>query len=314
MQDKTKNFIEKAKKLHGNTYDYSLVDYVHCQRKVKIICKLHGVFEQTPNTHLKPCGCNLCGNISIKQKQTRTQDEFLIEAKKVHDDTYDYSGAKYINDRTKLSIICKKHGQFMQTPANHLNGAGCRKCFFERNANSKRSSKEQFVTKAKETHGDRYDYSKVVYINSISKVEIICKEHGSFWQKANNHIFNRGCPNCIKTGYSTNKSGYLYLMVCNNITKIGITNLTPEWRLKDISRSYGKKFEVVEELLFENGKIPDDVETVILQYLRKNYAQPSEKFEGSTECFLDVDLEDLKIKIQEEIYKWQSTQQQTLEK
>ena len=298
---KTEKFIKKSRAVHQGTYDYSLVEYLHVLQKVKIICRIHGVFEQTPNSHLSGSGCKKCGTAANKKKQRYNTSDFTEKASVLHNDRYDYSKADYKNNKSKIIIGCPLHGEFVQAAFNHLIGQGCPVCSFIKIANLKRFSKEDFVEKARETHGDTYDYSKVVYVNSISDVEIICKDHGSFWQKANNHIFDRGCPSCAITGYRPSEAGYLYLMQCENITKIGITNLTPEHRSKDISRSYGNKFEVTNKWLFDDVSLPDSVETVILRYLRDKYERPSNKFEGSSECFLNVDQEDLLKKIKEEL-------------
>lgn len=99
--------------------------------------------------------------------------EFIQKAKVVHGDYYDYSKAKYIKSRTPLTIICPEHGEFEQTPEKHLRGAGCFKC-------KTGNSLNQFVEKAVKLHNNFYDYSKVVYVNSNTPIEIVCPIHGSF--------------------------------------------------------------------------------------------------------------------------------------
>ena len=122
--DKTKEFIAKAKAVHGDKYDYSKVNYVNSFTKVTIICPKHGEFEQTPNLHLKSQGCPNCyGNKKM------TIEEFIKRAKEVHGDKYDYSKVKYVNALTKVTIICPIHGEFEQTPAKHLLGIRERKKF-----------------------------------------------------------------------------------------------------------------------------------------------------------------------------------------
>lgn len=118
-------------------------------------------------------------------------EDFIRKARKVHGSKYDYSKVKYINSSTKVEIICPIHGSFWQTPNGHLSGKGCPEC------GSNKSNTEEFIKKAKAVHGDnKYDYSKVKYINSKTKVEIICPEHGSFWQEPTSHLFGCGCPRC----------------------------------------------------------------------------------------------------------------------
>ena len=119
-------FIERARKVHGDKYDYSKVEYKGFREKIKIICPEHGEFWQTANDHLKGCGCKMCG----KEKMLRllTTEEFIERAKKTHGDKYDYSKVEYINAKKPIKIICSKHGEFEQTPSNHLLKCGCQKC------------------------------------------------------------------------------------------------------------------------------------------------------------------------------------------
>ena len=120
----TNEIIAKAKLVHGDKYDYSKVDYVKDYIKVCIICPEHGEFWQRPHAHLQGQGCPKCKS----KKQTCTTDEFIAKAKKIHGDKYDYSKVDYSNAHTKVCIICPNHGEFWQTPNNHLRGHGCPKC------------------------------------------------------------------------------------------------------------------------------------------------------------------------------------------
>jgi len=119
----TKQFIEKSIKIHGGRYDYCKVDYKTTGRKVEIICKIHGIFNQTPNTHLKGHGCPSCGGT-----HKLFIEEFIKKSKEVHGDKYDYSKANYKNCRSKVKIICVQHGIFLQEVDNHMRGQGCPKC------------------------------------------------------------------------------------------------------------------------------------------------------------------------------------------
>lgn len=121
----------------------------------------------------------------------KSNDEFIREAQSIHHNKYDYSKVEYVNNKTKVCIICPEHGEFSQTPSDHLNGKGCPQC-----AGNVRCDKDTFIEKAKHIHNDRYDYSKVEYVNAHTKVCIICPEHGEFWQTPNNHLNGNGCPLC----------------------------------------------------------------------------------------------------------------------
>jgi hypothetical protein len=129
-----------------------------------------------------------------------TLKSFIEKARETHNDKYNYSKVNYVNIKTKICIICPKHGEFWQTPHDHLCGQGCPKCGNEKIAKIKQYTTEDFIQKAKEVHGDMYDYSKVNYINSLTKVCIVCPEHGEFWQKPANHLHGQGCPKCGRLG------------------------------------------------------------------------------------------------------------------
>jgi hypothetical protein len=120
----TEQFIFEATEIHGYKYDYSLVEYINVKSKVKILCKIHGVFEQTPDMHLSKRGCWYCGG-----SKKLTNNEFIQRSEKIHDKIYDYSKVKYINKETHVIIICNIHGEFSQLPHNHVRGQqGCPKC------------------------------------------------------------------------------------------------------------------------------------------------------------------------------------------
>ena len=194
---KTKEqFILEAKEIHGDRYDYSKVEYVNNLKEVVIICKEHGEFLQLPKTHKRGNGCIDCALISKKIKRTKKPEQFIIDAKDIHGDTYDYSKVEYIKASEKVIIICKEHGEFEQTANDHLSGKGCKDCAIEKNTDKMRKTNEQFIIDAKDIHGDTYDYSKVDYSDAKENVIIICKEHGEFLQLPNNHLRGAGCKIC----------------------------------------------------------------------------------------------------------------------
>ena len=182
----TNEFIESAKKIHGDKYDYSRVIYDGNKKKVKIICPIHGEFLQSATSHLKGTGCPTCSG-----REKITKELFLEKSKFNHITCYDYSKVELKNGNEKVCIICPIHGEFWQTATYHMYGGNCPKC-----TGGVRLSKEDFIQKAKVIHGYKYDYSSVVYKNYSTKVKIICKEHGAFLQTPNNHLFGAGCPAC----------------------------------------------------------------------------------------------------------------------
>lgn len=215
MQNKTKKFIEKAICVHSKKYDYSKTIYVNNRTKVCIICPKHGEFWQEPRHHLSNHGCPICGKESGNNKQRFTLTDFIIKSNDVHKGKYDYTKSTYINFNTKLCIICPKHGEFWQTPHSHLSGKGCPFCGKERNVESIKMAQNKFIEKSKEIHGDRYDYSKVEYVNSQTKVCIICPEHGEFWQTPSSHIQGHGCSKCGNINKANDKVSFL--KTCNSI-------------------------------------------------------------------------------------------------
>ena len=177
-------FLHKAEKVHGSRYDYSQVEYIHSQKKIKIICKVHGPFEQTPTTHLKGSGCNLCSIDSSAEKHRSSSEKFVSRAKEVHGDKYDYSLVKYVDKNTKVTIVCPLHGEFSQNSNSHItNRYGCPLCGQLSKGSKLRRTTEHFI-------------SKVEYSGKWKKVKIICREHGYFMQDPKSHYDGVGCPTC----------------------------------------------------------------------------------------------------------------------
>lgn len=123
--------------------------------------------------------------------------EFIEKSRQIHHNKYTYTKTVYKNSRDKVIITCPIHGDFEQLPASHLQGHGCPLC-----SGLKKLTLEEFITRAKQVHNDKYDYSKAEYTGNHNKVCIICPEHGEFWQIAESHLNGRECPKCgnIKKG------------------------------------------------------------------------------------------------------------------
>jgi hypothetical protein len=192
-------FIEKAIKKHGDKYDYSKVEYTGSHNKVCIKCSEHEEFYQSATNHISGNGCKKCAyQYSHGKYRLTTLETFLLQAKEIHGDKYDYSKVKWKNTSTKIVIICPIHEEFFQIPQNHIRlKSGCRKCGREI-AKSKvnKYNTESFIKHAKKKHGDKYDYSKTECFNATDKVEINCLIHGKFKQNANQHLKGHGCPDC----------------------------------------------------------------------------------------------------------------------
>lgn len=187
----TESFIEKARKVHGNKYDYSKAEYKNAKSDICIICPTHGEFWQNSHSHLNGSGCQQCGRNSQIKKRSLSYEEFICKARQVHGCKYDYSKVEYKNYNTDICIICPIHGEFWQSPRKHLSGHGCRKC-----AGNEVLTTNDFINKAMDVHGNKYKYLKSEYTTSSKKLVVTCQKHGDFLITPNNHLRGKGCPIC----------------------------------------------------------------------------------------------------------------------
>lgn len=187
------DFKKRAIEIHKNKYEYSSDDYINSTSKAKIICKIHGVFFQQAISHLQGCGCPKCRGRKSREKQIRSLEKFITQAKEIHGYTYSYEKSIYLGSDENMIITCKLHGDFFQNPYNHIKRKrGCQAC-----SGGIKKSKEYYIEKANIVHNFKYDYSKIGDCNSKEKVEIICSHHGSFFLNFDSHINRkRGCQNC----------------------------------------------------------------------------------------------------------------------
>lgn len=184
----TQEFIAKAVEKHGDKYDYSETEYFGNAKPVSIRCRTHGIFTPLANDHLsKRAGCPKCAGV-----KRLTIEEFIEKSISSHKETFDYSKVVYKNVETKVKIICPNGHEFEQTPHDHMAGFGCIYC-----VGRAKITFEQFLEQSKKSHGDKYDYSFVKYVDNKTPIEIRCKKHDyKFWQKPQNHRTGNGCPIC----------------------------------------------------------------------------------------------------------------------
>jgi hypothetical protein len=201
--DKSKFFTYKAKLIHGDKYNYSNLIYLDAKTKIEIIDEFGFKHHQLPFQHLKR-------TISIESADNK--NEYIIKQfKDIHGDKYDYSKVNYTGSTTKVKIICSEHGTFEQSPSNHTNikrSSGCPKCV------GKLKTTIDIIKDFVNIHNDKYDYSKVDYINGKTKVTIICPEHGDFKQRPSDHITGKGCKKCSGVYRPSNEE---YITMCKNI-------------------------------------------------------------------------------------------------
>jgi Zn finger protein HypA/HybF involved in hydrogenase expression len=188
--------IADFQKVHGNEYDYSQVKYVNTQTPVRILCKTHGIFQQSPEKHKSGHKCPKCSGkgLSIAEKIGRYN--------LIHKNKYDYSLIRSFERVKKIFIICPKHGLFSQSPSNHLKH-GCDKCAADIRSQKKTLKQDEVIKDFIATHGDIYDYTRVKYFSTHEKVELICPNHGSFFLTPSHHKKGVGCNKCSGHGLSS---------------------------------------------------------------------------------------------------------------
>ena len=207
-----KYIIEKAKETHSIDYDYSLVESCNLSDNVKIICKKHGLFTPRLNRFLKGSNCPYCAG-----KIKSNKEDFVEKANKIHNNFYSYEHFNYVDSHTKSYITCPIHGDFLQSPTNHLSGCGCKECKSDKLKLSFTSNKEDFVKKANKIHNNFYSYEHFNYSKSSEQSYITCPIHGDFIQSPNNHLKGEGCPLC-KQSHLENE-----IMKCLNENNIKYT-------------------------------------------------------------------------------------------
>lgn len=183
--------IKIANETHSIDYDYSLVKDCNKNDNIEIICKKHGLFRPRLSRFLKGSNCPLCIG-----KVKKSKEQFIIDANKIHNNKYTYDLFEYKGSHINSIITCPIHGNFEQTPTNHLNGNGCPECAKLKRSKEFSSNKEEFIKKANKIHCNFYSYDKVDYVNNHTNVIITCPIHGDFNQLPHNHLQGKGCPYC----------------------------------------------------------------------------------------------------------------------
>lgn len=287
-------YIKEVSEIFGDQYDHTLTEYETGKGYINVTCKEHGVFRIKAQKHLSGQGCKECGKIKAAKSRTLTQEQFISDCTAKHGDTYDYSETVYINDSSPVDVICKKHGKFTLVATKHKQGDGCRVCGFEKSATSRRISLDEFIKRAIVANDGAYTYKNVVMGDSGKcRVSVTCPIHGDFLVSPDNHARGCGCPECAGSGYSKFKPGIFYILIADNITKVGITNRTVKHRLRSIRRTSGLDFSIYSEVSSVDGAKIQKIEKATLLWLRSKYKGVEQVFDGFTECFLDVALDDL---------------------
>lgn len=197
------DFLRRSKETHGDYYNYYRAEYKDNKTPCIIVCPKHGEFKQSPTHHWAGRGCKTCGSIKQGLAQRMSSAEFISRAAKLHNNAFDYSKIDLSEGTaTKITIVCKVHGEFHQIASEHLAGKGCRKCSTLKNSENLRLTQEEAISKFKAVHGDFYSYTKVIYGMKTDKVVITCPDHGDFEQQPDNHWNGQDCPQCARSSVS----------------------------------------------------------------------------------------------------------------
>lgn len=285
----TESFIDASKEVHGEQFLYTDTVYEAAKKKLLIGCRKHGNFLQTPNSHLRGAGCLKCSNEARVEGNRQSQEHFLKKATALGKD-YSYHKSDYISAKGKLTVTCNKHGDFLIAPTHLYSGKGCPVC----NPSALKTTKE-FIEDAVAAKGDRFSYDLVEYKGTLERVVIACKMHGVFTTTPANHLVSNsgGCKGCANgsTGYSSDKQGHLYILTYEQGVKIGITNKGAAHRCGRICDRSNIDFKVAADFKFKNGAIARALETSMLRCIRATYSNPEEKFDGSSETFVGLSVE-----------------------
>lgn len=307
-------FIEKAKKVHKEKYDYSETLYINSLHKITFKCIKHDLkVEMLPGNHLAGKGCRKCAYESSSLKNAKSKEDFIKESQEKHNNKYNYDSVQYVNARTKVTIICPNHGNFEQIPDSHLRSNGCRKCNYERIKVINSYTLNQFIEKANKIHNNKYDYSKFDYQGDKIKSIIICPIHGEFKQAPQDHYRSGGCNLCGNLNTSKyqreNPNGWsyetwikkakiskffdsfkVYIIKCwdeNEVFyKIGRTFTTVKYRFRFKSQ-LPYKYEILKEIIGD----PKDIVNLELKLKDEHKPfkyTPNKKFDGRYECYKQI--------------------------
>lgn len=296
----TASFIEKSNLVHNFKYDYSKSIYTKSKNKLIITCKEHGDFFQIARDHYNGgFGCSTCSGLKRK-----TTEDFIKLSNIKHNGKYDYAKSIYKNSKSKIKITCLDHGDFEQIAYEHMSGKGCKACSEKTTALKNLLSKDEFIKRSKIHHGDKYDYSELVYRGLNKIVKIKCKTHGYFHQRANDHQKGMGCNDCARliNNYNRNSfiyycsrkngSGILYLISCKKeqefFFKVGITSKSVDSRFNKLNMPY--EIELIATVSGDPKYIWNKEKSIHRDLGMFRHA-PSIDFHGKTECFSELTQE-----------------------
>lgn len=303
-------YIDKCKKIHSDRYDYSKTNYTTAHDFVIVTCKKHGDFKIKAYSHSSGNNCYKCyeeeRNKRIIPSLKFTKEEFINECNKKHNNKYDYSNIKFKNLGSKIELNCEIHGKFEITGLSHLAGRHCRKCYIDNKSKIQTINIFENIKIFENVHNNKYDYSKIDKsrnYKSNEKIEIICSEHGPFFQQVSVHKNGNGCKKCAssKSGnllkiFEINKElgnspGIFYKLKFKHkslhfeFLKVGITRRSIKMRYNTSQYNY-YEYEVLEQIIDTNINVAKMEKDFKNDSKNKKFKFPNDlKFIGWTECF-----------------------------
>ncbi|WP_416469933.1 GIY-YIG nuclease family protein [Salmonella enterica] len=284
-RDTLESFIHKANLIHNNFYDYSKSIYVNANTPLVYTCPLHGEQTIRPSKHiLNGQRCNKCALESI------LLDSYDVKNKinEIHDDHFTFDEFVYKGRHKECIVTCKIKNQSYKTKPNILlMGHGCSLCH-----SRSKFTKETFIKKAKEVHGNLYVYDDIDYVDLRTEIEVFCTKHSGYFKiLPTNHIHGHknGCSECAGYGYNRSKPGFIYVQKILDKKKIvcykyGITGDLNR-RIMEQSRGSMYVHEFTFFHKFEDGNIPWDIENKIKNSIPSSFLSRRELESGHTETF-----------------------------
>lgn len=305
----TLEFVEDAKNIHGDLYDYTKSIYIDSKTKLTVGCKKHGNFEQSPTNHLNGQGCPKCGREKCDEnRKVWTKESFKEKVSELHPDLI-FDKTAYVNPKIQVTYECKIHGEKITYPYNLLKGCGCKNCSSQKS----NLSKEEWLSRFENCDCENISYEKIPReFKAEEKIIFICSIHGKFEQTPIDHL-KSCCTECgrakIYEYHRDNPVGWsytnwqkaaerskhfdsfkVYILKCWNdeeeFYKIGKTFKTVEKRFEHKVMPY--KYEVMDIFIFNDAKKASRFEKYLQKNNKNNRYLPKNKFNGSFECFLAV--------------------------
>lgn len=292
--------INRANNTHNFKYDYSLLEYNAYKEKSKIICPVHGVFEQKIFDHIKGNGCPKCVKRVKGVGVKLSQEDFERKSTITHNGFYSYEKSIIESSFSRVVITCPIHGDFTQVAKEHYNGAKCQLCANKKCSERLTIDTKEFIKRAILVHEHDFGYEKTIYINHNTPVEIFCKKHGGyFWQKPSSHLSGHGCRECHITlssvkkkdwiEKSKNRIGTFYIIRCFNESesfyKYGITYNGVNFRYRN-PQSMPYSFKLIRAVISTDKDYLWELEKRFGIFKKNDRYSPNIFFKGCKyECF-----------------------------